>query len=351
MGEKDKANAQLAENETLKREAQSIGIYSSESPSIPIEMIKVINLEKKRANYRFALFTSDGGWIVCPDNGVYSRGLPSEPLENLKKLTNNFTFYEKIRHAAFSPQGAWFFHFGVNEAGFRSNNLPPKLLNTLTALYARAKPSGFRNVILSIAFAPNGGWVLVYKEADPPPSWGGRPRNNWKALWENVPETFVEKIKELEKQQASVRVIFPPTGGWLILQNNMHFTHENISNETADLLGELRNNGKRIYDVAFASDGAWLVVADPLPYQKQFRAKTAVPTISGGVLNGKATSLPRPIYPDAAKAVGAAGAVSVQVLISENGDIISAKALSGHPLLRAAAAAAAREAKFLPFQV
>ena len=71
-------------------------------------------------------------------------------------------------------------------------------------------------------------------------------------------------------------------------------------------------------------------------------------TISGGVLNGKAVSLPHPEYPPAASAVNASGAVSVQVLINENGDIISAAAVSGHPLLRAAAETAARQAKFTP---
>jgi protein TonB len=70
--------------------------------------------------------------------------------------------------------------------------------------------------------------------------------------------------------------------------------------------------------------------------------------ISGGVLNGKAVSLPKPAYPPAAKAVGASGAVSVQVLIDENGNVVSASAASGHPLLRAAAVAAARSAKFSP---
>jgi protein TonB len=70
--------------------------------------------------------------------------------------------------------------------------------------------------------------------------------------------------------------------------------------------------------------------------------------ISGGVLNGKAVSLPKPAYPPAAKAVRAAGSVSVQVLIDENGNVISASAVSGHPLLRAAAAGAARGAKFSP---
>ena len=76
--------------------------------------------------------------------------------------------------------------------------------------------------------------------------------------------------------------------------------------------------------------------------------KAAPKTISGGVLNGKATSLPKPPYPAAARAVRAAGAVSVQVLISETGSVVSANAVSGHPLLRPAAVAAARGARFSP---
>ena len=70
--------------------------------------------------------------------------------------------------------------------------------------------------------------------------------------------------------------------------------------------------------------------------------------ISGGVLNGKAVTLPKPPYPPAARAVKAAGTVVVQVTIDENGDVVSARAVSGHPLLQAAAVAAARSAKFSP---
>lgn len=70
--------------------------------------------------------------------------------------------------------------------------------------------------------------------------------------------------------------------------------------------------------------------------------------ISKGVINGSATSLPKPPYPPAAKAVRAAGAVNVQVLIDENGNVVSANAVSGHPLLRQAAVQAARGAKFKP---
>jgi len=87
--------------------------------------------------------------------------------------------------------------------------------------------------------------------------------------------------------------------------------------------------------------------APPPPKAKPTPAP-APKTVSGGVLNGKATSLPKPGYPPAAKAVHAGGAVSVQVLISESGSVISASAVSGHPLLRAAAEAAARGARFSP---
>jgi TonB family protein len=70
--------------------------------------------------------------------------------------------------------------------------------------------------------------------------------------------------------------------------------------------------------------------------------------INGGIINGKATSLPKPVYPEAAKAVYAGGSVIVRVVIDENGDVISAAAVSGHPLLRSPSVEAARVAKFVP---
>src|SRR5438477_10537260 len=70
--------------------------------------------------------------------------------------------------------------------------------------------------------------------------------------------------------------------------------------------------------------------------------------VSGGILNGKAVSKPEAVYPPIAKAARAQGTVTVQIVVDENGDVISAHALSGHPLLQAAAVEAARQAKFTP---
>jgi TonB family protein len=70
--------------------------------------------------------------------------------------------------------------------------------------------------------------------------------------------------------------------------------------------------------------------------------------VSGGVLNDKAVSLPKPAYPAIARTAKASGSVTVRVTVDEKGDVISAEPVSGHPLLRAAAVASARQAKFKP---
>jgi len=71
-------------------------------------------------------------------------------------------------------------------------------------------------------------------------------------------------------------------------------------------------------------------------------------TIDGGVLNGKTTSMPAPEYPAMARDAHVTGSVNVRVVIDGEGNVVEATAVSGHPLLRAAAMAAAKEAKLAP---
>ncbi len=83
------------------------------------------------------------------------------------------------------------------------------------------------------------------------------------------------------------------------------------------------------------------VVKDPPPSRK-----SSTPSL--GVINGKAYYLPKPAYSAAAIAVRAEGKVDVQVMIDETGKVVSANAVSGHPMLRGPAERAARNAKFTP---
>lgn len=70
--------------------------------------------------------------------------------------------------------------------------------------------------------------------------------------------------------------------------------------------------------------------------------------IFGGIINGKAISLPPPQYSKEAENACAGGRVEVEVLLSEKAEVISAKAISGDELLRESAVEAAKKAKFRP---
>lgn len=84
------------------------------------------------------------------------------------------------------------------------------------------------------------------------------------------------------------------------------------------------------------------------PYQDNKDADGKLKIISGGIVNGKATSLPSPGYPAEARAKKASGAVSVKVLIDEEGNVNSACAVSGARELHRASEWAALQAKFSP---
>ena len=70
--------------------------------------------------------------------------------------------------------------------------------------------------------------------------------------------------------------------------------------------------------------------------------------ISKGPITGLAISLPKPAYSEIAKRARIQGPVNVQVLIDESGRVVSAKAISGHPLLTLEAQKAALQARFSP---
>jgi protein TonB len=86
-------------------------------------------------------------------------------------------------------------------------------------------------------------------------------------------------------------------------------------------------------------------VIDPPPAPV---VKPAPKVIRKQIINSEAISLPKPIYPPIARQIGMQGPVNVQVLIDETGNVVSAKVLSGSPLLSHEAVKAAYQARFSP---
>lgn len=70
--------------------------------------------------------------------------------------------------------------------------------------------------------------------------------------------------------------------------------------------------------------------------------------LTSEVITSKAVSKPAPAYPTIAKAAGIQGSVSVQILIDEQGRVVSAKASNGNGMLMPAAVQAAFQARFSP---
>ncbi len=124
-----------------------------------------------------------------------------------------------------------------------------------------------------------------------------------------------------------------------------------------ELRSVLWTNGSVMFNlycpcVADTNEGAVMIEKNVLDFEKEFLYRSPViytgRIISAGVLNGRAISLPDPAYPPIARAANASGTVTVEVTVDENGKVISAKAISGHPLLQQAAVNAAYQAKFSP---
>ena len=70
--------------------------------------------------------------------------------------------------------------------------------------------------------------------------------------------------------------------------------------------------------------------------------------LTSSIISSKAIDKPAPPYPPIAKTAGIQGTVAVQILIDEQGHVVSAKATSGPPLLLNAAVQAAYRARFTP---
>lgn len=109
---------------------------------------------------------------------------------------------------------------------------------------------------------------------------------------------------------------------------------------------------KRMRFIPATKDGQPVSTRAQIEYN--FSLSTSQPMVlkqSGGVLQGSAIRKPAPAYPAEAKEKQISGVVQVKVLISEEGQVIEAEAISGHPLLRDAAVEAAKQWIFRPTEL
>lgn len=120
-----------------------------------------------------------------------------------------------------------------------------------------------------------------------------------------------------------------------LLKNNPHLSVHVPAMYDAD---------RRQYDNIRSTVTRPVVVADSNSAPPQTR-------VYGGVLNGRAVRLVRPTLPPDAQKARASGKVEVNIVFDEEGKVIWARAISGHPLLRAVCEDAARQTTFPPTKI
>lgn len=89
----------------------------------------------------------------------------------------------------------------------------------------------------------------------------------------------------------------------------------------------------------------------PSPRATPSPENTPPANVNVGIMNSRAVNLVKPAYPQTAKQMNASGQVMVQIAVDEDGNVLSARAVSGNPLLRAPAENAARQSRFNPVKV
>lgn len=94
--------------------------------------------------------------------------------------------------------------------------------------------------------------------------------------------------------------------------------------------------------------GVRVETVTPPPPPKAEPPKPTTEKVPSVVLRSKAVSLPQPPYPAMAKQTHIQGPVNIQILVDEQGKVISAQVVSGNPMLTFAARDAAMRARFTP---
>ncbi len=217
----------------------------------------------------------------------------------------------------------------------------------LASIYAADIEIGYSDMDLARLVAPN---VATAPEPERPAERSPRKEDQTDA---NIPKPTrvmsIQRIDEIPNKIVPVSSVPSkyrerPLGDYEIgkIDTNGPTRPEGIPNGNGNSRSEGSGLGDNLNNAAAKTEK----VVPPPPVVKPEPAKPLV--VSLGVVNGKATTLPQPVYPASVIAMGVGGVVNVQITISEEGSVISAKAVNGHPILKRAAEDAARRAKFTP---
>ncbi len=169
----------------------------------------------------------------------YQVGIRGDAANELQALAKQNITPKTI---AFTPNGEWVIIYDGN-GYFPSPNFPPDALNQIVTLNKR------KSTINTIAFTPKGEWVIIYDGNGYFPS-------------ANFPQDALNAIVNVNKQKSIIKsVAFDPNGGWVVLYgiNNATYTN-NISPDAIATIVNVHNIGKTFINIAFTPSNGWVLL-------------------------------------------------------------------------------------------
>lgn len=237
------------------RQAPGMGIYSH---NLPRDLFLAIYDRVSPVSKPATVFAPNGGWIVF---GAYSAwfkatNLPVDLTASLKGADS--TVYQ----VAIGPNGAWLYVSGVNGKTVKEKNLPPDMHNKIWELYNEDRGRfENQNQLRQIGFAPNGGWFITYLHTTRTQACGlcmPQEKRGSKIAYNNLPPSVESKIRELLGSGEVVhRLAFAPNGGWLIIDGHGRHYYDGIGDDLIKTLAELK---KGISEVTLGPNGSWVIV-------------------------------------------------------------------------------------------
>jgi len=176
--------------------------------------------------------------------------------------------------------------------------------------------------------------------------------DDWTALTKRLHDIFVQRIEQRAYAIGmETRSDLPEAER---IEKSIYFNSSRSlpEEEVTQLLTAIKETGAGpiivLTDEEYINRFGWLKIPRLLPGATPITGRLRGGILHAtGTLNVHAASLPEPVYPDIA-GPKFPGSVRVRVMIDKSGHVYQATVISGHPLLRAAALDAARQATFAP---
>jgi WD40 repeat protein len=181
--------------------------------------------------------------VLARADNIYTTDIPKEAIDDIKNINNRGITAKSI---AFTPNGGYVILYGKNGFAYSTNNLPQQVLTVLTALRKQDL------TINTIAFTPNGEWIIIYK-------------HYYAYSSKNFTQNIIDKISETRLQLFSVNnIAFAPNGAFTIVANlNVsqvywnNKTPQNLVNKIKEIL-----QTSTINSIAFTPNGGWIIIFD-----------------------------------------------------------------------------------------